>query len=144
MKVNFKVKMKVTIEFPVEKYSRNYLHFLEKYFTGGNIQPSRDFLDTLYIFCNVWLKIANYILRRSNLKNSRFDGRPIESKKSDPINKTNRIEFSTFDPTECTHLIWTWKSLPIDIYFEISLWRKESFDSTEKFRRKYYEFLNLI
>ena len=51
MKVNFKVKMKVNIEFPVEKYSRNDLHFFEKYFTWGNIQPSRDFLDTLYISC---------------------------------------------------------------------------------------------
>ena len=49
MKVNFKVKMKVTIEFLVEIYFRNDLHFFEKYFTWGNIQPSRDFLDTLYI-----------------------------------------------------------------------------------------------
>ena len=49
MKVNFKVKMKVTIEFLVEIYFRNDLQFFEKYFTGGNIQPSRDFLDTLYL-----------------------------------------------------------------------------------------------
>ena len=49
MKVNFKVKMKVTIEFPVAKYFRNDLYFFEKYFTWGNIQPSRDFLDTVYI-----------------------------------------------------------------------------------------------
>ena len=48
MKVNFKVKMKVTIEFLVEIYFRNDFHFFEKYFTWGNIQPSRDFLDTLY------------------------------------------------------------------------------------------------
>ena len=48
MKVNFKVKMKVTIEFLVEIYFRNDLRFFEKYFTWGNIQPSRDFLDTLY------------------------------------------------------------------------------------------------
>ena len=41
--------MKVTIEFLVEIYFRNDLHFFEKYFTWGNIQPSRDFLDTLYI-----------------------------------------------------------------------------------------------
>ena len=49
MKVNFKVKMKVTIEFLVEIYFRNDLHFFEKYFTWRNIQPSQDFLDTLYI-----------------------------------------------------------------------------------------------
>ena len=48
MKVNFKVKMKVTIEFLVEIIFRNDLHFFEKYFTWGNIQPSQDFLDTLY------------------------------------------------------------------------------------------------
>ena len=33
MKVDFKVKMKVTVEFLVEIYFRNDLHFLEKYFT---------------------------------------------------------------------------------------------------------------
>ena len=49
MKVNFKVKMKVTIEFLVEIYFRNDLNFFEKYFTWENFQPSRDFLDTLYI-----------------------------------------------------------------------------------------------
>ena len=54
MKVNFKVKMKVTIEFLVEIYFRNDLHFFEKYFTWGNIQPPRDFLDTLYICNNGW------------------------------------------------------------------------------------------
>ena len=48
MKVNFKVEMKVTIEFLVEINFRNDLHFFEKYFTWGNIQPSRDSLDTLY------------------------------------------------------------------------------------------------
>ena len=44
-----KVKMKITIEFLVEIYFRNDLQYFEKYFTWGNIQPSRDFLDTLYI-----------------------------------------------------------------------------------------------
>ena len=33
MKVNFEVKMKVTIEILVEIYFRNDLHFFEKYFT---------------------------------------------------------------------------------------------------------------
>ena len=33
MNVNFKVKLKVTIEFLVEIYFRNDLHFFEKYFT---------------------------------------------------------------------------------------------------------------
>ena len=33
MKVNFKVKMKVTIEFLVEIYFSNDLYFFEKYFT---------------------------------------------------------------------------------------------------------------
>ena len=42
--------MKVTIEFLVEIYFSNDLHFFDKYFTWGNIQPSRDFLDTLYIY----------------------------------------------------------------------------------------------
>ena len=51
------VKMKVTTEFLVEIYFRNDLHFFEKYFTWGNIQPSRDFLDTLYIqIINVSIK----------------------------------------------------------------------------------------
>ena len=49
MKVNFKVKMSDTIEFLVEIYFKTDLHFFEKYFTWGNIQPSRDFLDSLYI-----------------------------------------------------------------------------------------------
>ena len=49
MKINFKVKMKVTIEFLVEIYFRNDLQFFEKYFTWGNIQPSRDVLHALYI-----------------------------------------------------------------------------------------------
>ena len=31
MKVNFKVKMKVTIEFPVEIYFRNYADLLENF-----------------------------------------------------------------------------------------------------------------
>ena len=31
MKVNFKVKMKVTIEFPLEKYFRNYTDLLESF-----------------------------------------------------------------------------------------------------------------
>ena len=55
MKVNFKVKMKVTIEFLVEIYFRNDLHLFDKYFTWVNVQPSRDFLDTLYIF-KLWNK----------------------------------------------------------------------------------------
>ena len=33
MKVNCKVKMKITIEFLIEIYFRNDLHFFEKYFT---------------------------------------------------------------------------------------------------------------
>ena len=33
--------------------------------------------------------------------------RPIESKKFDPTNKVNRIEFATFDLTECTRLTHT-------------------------------------
>ena len=33
MKINFKIKIKVTIEFLVEIYFRNNLHFFEKYFT---------------------------------------------------------------------------------------------------------------
>ena len=33
MKVNFKVKMKVTIAFLVEIYFRNVLHFFEKKYT---------------------------------------------------------------------------------------------------------------
>ena len=33
MKVNFKVKMKVIIEFLIEIYFRNELYFFEKYFT---------------------------------------------------------------------------------------------------------------
>ena len=37
MKVNFKVKMKVTMEFLVEIYFRNDLHFFEKYFTWGHV-----------------------------------------------------------------------------------------------------------
>ena len=45
--------MKVTIEFLVEIYFRNDLHFFDKYFSWGNIQPSRDFLDTLYIY--IWV-----------------------------------------------------------------------------------------
>ena len=49
MKANFKVKMEVTNEFLVEIYFMNDLNFFEKYFIWGNIQPSRDFLDTLYI-----------------------------------------------------------------------------------------------
>ena len=38
----------------------------------------------------------------SNIRYSTM--RPIVSKKSDPTNKANRIEFATFDPTECTRL----------------------------------------
>ena len=42
---------------------------------------------------------------RSNRKNPIRQIRRIESKKSDPTNKANRIEFATFDPIECTRLI---------------------------------------
>ena len=42
-------------------------------------------------------------LRMSNIRHSTMW--PIESKKSDPTNKANPIEFSTFDPTECTRLL---------------------------------------
>ena len=59
MKVNFRVKMKVNIEFLVEIYFKNDLHFFEKYFTWGNIQPSRDFLDTLY---NNWVADGTHFL----------------------------------------------------------------------------------
>ena len=59
MKVNFKVKMKVTIEFLVEIYFRNDLHFFEKYFTWGNIQPSRDFMDPLYVINHIKISISN-------------------------------------------------------------------------------------
>ena len=97
-------------------------------------------LYNVCILSDIWLKVANYILRSSNVQYlnwgasdveySRFDGQliecrksdirrralrmsnirhstmqPIESKKSDPTNKANRIEFSTFDSTECTRLI---------------------------------------
>ena len=72
-------------------------------------------LYNVCILSDVWLKVANYILRSSNVRYpnwgasdveySTFDGRPIESKKSYPSNKTNRIEFATFDLTECTRLI---------------------------------------
>ena len=47
--------------------------------------------------------IRRRALQMSNIRHSTM--RPIESKKSDPTNKANRIEFSTFDPTECTRLI---------------------------------------
>ena len=60
MKVNFKVKMKVTIEFLVEKYFRNDLHFFEKYFIWGNIQPSRYFLDTLYSVSKHFVSLIVY------------------------------------------------------------------------------------
>ena len=54
MKVNFKVKMNVTIEFFVEIYFSNDVHFFEKYFTWENIQPSREYLDTLYTWIRVF------------------------------------------------------------------------------------------
>ena len=47
--------------------------------------------------------IRRRALRMSNIRHSTM--RPIESKKSDPTNKANQIEFSTFDPTECTRLV---------------------------------------
>ena len=43
--------------------------------------------------------------RTSDVEYSAFDGRSIESKKPDPTNKANRIEFAIFDPTECTRLV---------------------------------------
>ena len=46
--------------------------------------------------------IRKRALRMSNIRH--WTMRPIESKKSDPTNKANRIEFSTFDSTECTRL----------------------------------------
>ena len=68
MKVNFKVKMRVTIEFSVEIYSRNNLQFFEKYFTWGNSQPSRDFLDAVYI--SVSSKRVNIIINISDFRAS--------------------------------------------------------------------------
>ena len=53
MKVKCKGKMKVTIEFLVEIDFRNELHFFKKIFIWGNIQSSRDFLDTLYMLYNI-------------------------------------------------------------------------------------------
>ena len=44
-------------------------------------------------------------IRHPKKGDSNVELRPIESKKSDPTNKANRIEFSTFDPTECTRLV---------------------------------------
>ena len=63
MKVNFKVIMKVTIKFLVEIYHGNDLHFFEKYFTWGNIQPSRDFLDTLYTRWPILIYDPKYLLK---------------------------------------------------------------------------------
>ena len=51
-------------------------------------------------------KIRHPKKRGSDVEYSIFDGRPIESKKSDQTNKANRIEFATFDPTECTLLVY--------------------------------------
>ena len=72
MKVNFKVKMKVTIEFLVEIYSRNDFHFFEKYFTWGNVQPSRDFLDTLYIKTKynrpVWIRPTGWWIHTTTIR----------------------------------------------------------------------------
>ena len=45
--------------------------------------------------------------------------RPIESKKSDPTNKANRIEFAPFDPTECTRLVGTTSDYDRQDYFQI-------------------------
>ena len=63
MKVNFKVTMKVIIEFVVEIYIGNDLHFFEKYFTWGNIQPSQDFLDTLYTRWPILIYNPKYLLK---------------------------------------------------------------------------------
>ena len=46
--------------------------------------------------------IRRRVLRMSNIRHSTIW--PIESKNSDPTNKANRIEFATFDPSECTRL----------------------------------------
>ena len=69
MKVNSKVKMKVTIEILVGIYFRNDLHFFEKYFTWGNIQSSRDFLDTLYnVIIDSYSNSYNMIIDSSKIK----------------------------------------------------------------------------
>ena len=47
--------------------------------------------------------IRRRALRMSNIRHSTMQ--PIEPKKSDPTNKANRIELSTFNRTECTRLI---------------------------------------
>ena len=60
--------MKVTIEFLVESYFRNDLHFFEKYFTWGNIQPSRDFLDTLYSTTQLFNFKSKYFFQGKVLK----------------------------------------------------------------------------
>ena len=64
----------------------------------------------IYILCNVWLKIANYILRRSNLKNPTFDRTRFGcrifdirrtavrmSKIRDPKKRASDVKYSTFD-----------------------------------------------
>ena len=66
-------------------------------------------LYNVCILCDVWLKVANYILRSSNVQYPNwgasdveyltFDGRPIESKKSDPKKGASDVEYSTFDYT---------------------------------------------
>ena len=55
--------------------------------------------------------IRRRALRMSNIRHSTM--LPIESKKSDPTNKANQIEFATFDPTECTRLVSTFKNTVI-------------------------------
>ena len=101
--------------------------------------------------CYAWLKIASYILRRSNLKNPTFnwtlfgcrifDGRLIESKKSYSTNKANRIEFKTFNPTECTRLLnlfinW-YVLLRIRELFEHNIIQLKNVFSSNKFQNSY-------
>ena len=54
------------------------------------------------ILCNVLLKIANYILRRSNVKNPLFDS-ASDVDYSTFDGRTSDVEYSTFDewPIEC-------------------------------------------
>ena len=56
----------------------------------------------------------------SNIRHSSV--RPIESKKSDPIMR--RIEFATFDPTECTRLVGITKERVYHILHETLGMRK--------------------
>ena len=88
----------------------NMLTFEVHYLFKQSVNPPQIFRICLVVFeLEVCKKIrfdfrSDIGLRRiSNIRHS--TKRPIESKKSDPTNKANRIEFATFDLTECTHLI---------------------------------------